>query len=119
MKISYKKLRARDAEEERLADLDQCIEKLFGHLAPDEVDILSRRFRRVENRMIEIVETKARSCTAMDLFEELEFKPVVFPAELMPLLRRRDSFLATIGMQKNKWEVVYMSKSYREENING
>jgi hypothetical protein len=69
--------------------------------------------------MIEIVYMKVRSCTVMDLFEDIEFKPVVFPTELMPLLRRRDTFLVTMGMHNNKWEVVYMSTSYREGNANG
>lgn len=114
MEISYEEMQARDSEGERLDHLDRCIEKLFGHLAPDEVDTLAETFQNPQTRMFEIVHTKSKDYTLMDLFEEIEFKPVVFPAELMLLLRRRDVFLATIGLDNNQWRVLHMSNSYRE-----
>lgn len=93
--------------------LDQSIDDLFAHLAPDEVDILAQNFVRSTTRMITIIKIGARGSIVMDLMEDIEFKPVLFPEELFQLLRRNDVFLMTMGFRDGGWHVLYLSRLYR------
>jgi hypothetical protein len=101
-----------DMDNERINRLSSLIEERFGYLAPDEVDILAGEFTESTTQMVEIIDVKPRSALLMDLFEDIEFKPVALPKEMLPYLRRHDTFLATLGYRDNKWEVVYMSPPY-------
>jgi hypothetical protein len=93
--------------------LDQTIGALFAHLAPDEVDILAQNFIRSTTRMITIIKIGARGSLVMDLMEDIEFKPVLFPEILHPLLRNNDVFHVTMGFRNDRWHVLYMSPLYR------
>jgi hypothetical protein len=113
MSINYKDLLTPNKGEARLTRLDACIETLFGHLAPDEINLLERQYMKTETLMFEIVDINTKSCTLMDLFDDIQFKPVAFPPELMPLLRRHDVFLGTIAFESARWKILYLSHSYR------
>lgn len=63
--------------------------------------------------MIEITEHGPSDSAVLDLDLDIEIKPVKFPQELTPLLRRRDVFLATLGFKNGHWEMLYMSPPYR------
>ena len=104
----------RDQNEKRMSRLDVCVAALFGHLAPDEVDLLAQSYSRTTTTMLEIIELSPKGSLVVDLDEEIEFKPVELPKELMPLLRKHDVFLATIGFDGSRWTVLYMSPPYRE-----
>jgi hypothetical protein len=97
----------------RMNQLDQSIDDLFAHLAPDEIDILAQNFVRSTTRMITVIKIGKRSSLVMDLMEDIEFDGVLFPEELNSLLRRHDVFLTTMGFRDDRWHVLYMSPLYR------
>ena len=97
--------------------LKREIEKLYDHLAPDEVDILASDYERTETRMIEVLNVRKKSAFIVDLFEDLEFSHVIFPTSILQLLGRHDAFLATFGLRNNKWEIIYLSPPYNELSI--
>jgi hypothetical protein len=100
------------SEESRCARLDALIDEIFGHLAPDEIETLAAGYEKSEMRMLEVVRIRPQSSILMDLFEDLEFKPALFPKKLMPLLKRHDVFLVTIGFKDAAWTVIHLSPRY-------
>lgn len=54
--------------------------------------------------MIEVIDIRTKSAMVMDLFEDIEFSPVVFPPAILLLLARHDVFLATLGFRQKKWD---------------
>ncbi len=111
--MSKRKTLSLSINQNRINQLDQSIDDLFTHLAPDEVDILAQNFIRSTTRMITIIQIGERGSLVMDLMEDIEFKPVLFPEELFQLLRRNDVFLVTMGFRDEGWHVLYMSPLYR------
>lgn len=99
-------------EESRQDSLNSLIEGLFGHLAPDEVNVLASEYSKSETRMLEVTHVTSRTATLMDLYEDIEFKSVRFPKELLPLLRESDVFQATLGRNGSHWVVLHLSPSY-------
>lgn len=99
-------------EEERLDKLQRQIEILFDHLHPDEVDVIASNFDSATTTMIEVIKVATECTLVMDLCEDIEFKPVYFPEELMPLLRRHDVFFSTMGFKGDVWKVLYLSPPY-------
>lgn len=53
----------------------------------------------------------------MDLCEDLEFKPVQFPKELIPSLKKHDVFMGTIGLKDSVWTVLYLSPCYLADSF--
>jgi hypothetical protein len=99
-------------EVERLDKLQRQIKSLYDHLHPDDVDVIASNFDSVTTTMIEVIKVAPNSTLVMDLCEDVEFKPVCFPEELMPLLRRHDVFLSTMGFKDDVWTVLYLSPPY-------
>jgi hypothetical protein len=112
--MSKSDLLKNNLEEVRINELEAGINILFGALAPDELDVLAQSYETSTMQMLEIIDTRKKSMTAMDLNTDVEFNAVLFPAELRPLLRRHDVFLAMIGRRDDRWHVLYMSPLYRE-----
>jgi hypothetical protein len=104
-------------ETARRTHLNAFIDKAFGHLAPDEVELLAASYQEFETRMFEVVHVRRRSSVLMDLFEDLEFKPVQFPKELTSLLKRHDVFLGTIGFKDSVWTVLHLSPCYLTDSF--
>lgn len=98
----------------RIAQLKKETLKTYEHLAPDEVDILATHYKQSETRMIEVIQVRKKSAFVMDLYEPIEFTHVVFPQTILPLLKRRDVFLATLGLNEKMWEVIYLSPPYND-----
>lgn len=94
------------------SQLKREIENSFGHLAEDEIAILASNYEESTTRAIAIVDVRVKSAKAMDLKKDIEFSHVIFPKNIMPLLDRNDIFFATIGLEKKKWHVLYMSPPY-------
>ncbi len=99
--------------------LNQIINETFGNPEQDEAHSSKDPHEATETRMFEIAEVRAKSCIAMDLFEDLEFKPVHFPEKLTPLLRKHDVFFGTICQKDSTWQVIYMSPLYERESCEG
>lgn len=115
--MSKRNIRSCPHETARPAHLNAFIDKTFGHLAPDEVEILAASYQDSETRMFEVVHVRPRSSVLMDLFEDLEFKPVQFPNELTSLLKRHDVFLGTIGFKDSVWTVLHLSPCYLTDSF--
>ena len=105
-------------ESERISKLTSHIEDVFGDLAPDEVEILADSYANSTTTMVEIIEIRPRGSFLMDLMTDIEFRPVIFPKEILSLLRRRDVFLATMGHRDGRWHVLYLSPPYLETPCN-
>jgi len=105
------------SEQSRYVRLNALIDELFGHLAPDELEMLAAGYEKSEMRMLEAVYIRPQSSILMDLYEDLEFKPVLFPKELMPFLRRHDVFLGTIGFRDSAWTIIYLSPCYSTDLV--
>lgn len=103
------------SESLRIRQLNHEIEKLYGHLDPEEIDLITSDFDEALTTMIELIEVNPLNSLAIDFFEDIEFKPVDFPGELLPLLRKSDVFLAKLGKRQGRWQVVYLSSVYEEE----
>lgn len=111
--MSKRKTLSIPVNQNRMNQLDQSIDDLFAHLAPDEVEILAQDFVRSTTRMITVIKIGTRGSLVMDLMEDLEFKGVLFPEKLHQLLLRNDVFLATLGLRDGRWHVLYLSPLYR------
>ena len=61
----------------KINQIDKLSDSLFGHLAPDEIDSLGIEFEETTTRMLQVVVIKTKYVMAMDLFEDLEFKPLL------------------------------------------
>ena len=105
-------------QKNRRTQLKLEIENLFDHLAPDEIDILASDYEKSVTRMIEVIQIRKKSALIMDLFEDIEYSHVVFPASILQLLERHDAFLATFGLRNKIWEIMYLSPPYNEFNTN-
>lgn len=101
----------------RRTELKHQIESTFDHLAIDEVEILAAEYDKSTTRMIEIKDISLKSAIVKDLFEDIEFSPVVFPPDIFPLLVRNDVFLATLGFRRKKWEIVFLSPPYETQSF--
>lgn len=101
----------------RQAELKLEIMKAFDHLADDEIEILESNYERSTTRMIEVIDVKMKSAKVMDLNEDIEFTPVLFPTAILSLLVRHDVFYATLGLRHKKWEVIYLSPPYKSQVI--
>lgn len=101
------------ANQSRMNQLDQSIKDLFAHTAPDEIDILAKNFVRSTTTMITVIKVGPRGSLLKDFMDDVEFKTVLFPKELIPLLRRNDVFLTTMGFRDDQWHVLYLSPLYR------
>jgi hypothetical protein len=106
-----------EIQKNRRSQLKREIEKLFDHLAPDEIDILASDYEKSQTRMIEVIHVRKKSVLIMDLFNDIEFSHVIFPTSILQLLERHDAFLATFGLRNNRWEIIYLSPPYNESNI--
>lgn len=102
---------------ERFEELSELIKENYGEMGPVEIDRIAANYPRVITRMLEVTEVRPQATVLMDLFEELEFKPVIFPDNLRALLRAEDVFLATLGYEKGKWEIIHLSPPYESEEF--
>lgn len=115
--MSKRNIRSCPHETARRTHLNAFIDQNFGHLIPDEVEILASSYQKSETRMLEVVHVRPRSSVLMDLHEDLEFKPVRFPKELTSLLKKHDVFLGTIGFKDSVWTVLYLSPCYLTDDL--
>lgn len=81
-------------------------------LSPDDLDRLGEAFENSIMLMIDVVRVDPRGSLVMDLCEDTEFAPVIFPPELVKLLKAQDVFLAMLGWRNNRWHALYLSLPY-------
>jgi hypothetical protein len=112
MKTNARQTRKPNANQERIGQLEECIQTLFGSVAPDKTTLTEQNYSKSTMLMFEIVELHPKRSVVKELFEEKKFQPIVFPEELFPLLKRKDIFLAMIGFKNDEWAVLYMSNPY-------
>ena len=104
-------------EELRDLELNRWINDLYGDLAPDEIDILLQNYDSADTAMVEVVALSDRSLMFRDLYEDIEYSPVVLPQVLGHYLQLGDVFLASLGFKNRRWHIVHLSPSYISETI--
>lgn len=100
-------------ERDRIEKLNAFIEDEYD-LFPDEIDFGSTDFAKTITEMIEVIDVRPQASTFIDLFEDIEYSPVMVPKDLARLLRPHDVFLATLGYRNRKWKIIWLSPAYKE-----
>jgi hypothetical protein len=101
-------------ERRRRQELTAIIDRYFGEICPEELDFLAGHYSESITEMFEVLEIDHDRLTFGHLFDEKEFKNVLAPEEIQPLIRLHDVFLATLVREDDSWEVIYLSPPYEE-----
>ena len=96
----------------RIEQLNELIEKRYAGVDPDLAEELASLQERWTITMVEVVAIGEKSVVLRDHFNDTEFKPAVFPPEILYLLAPGDVFLATMGFWSGRWVIFYLSPAY-------
>ncbi len=107
MKIKSNKLELR-----RRQILKNEILKYFGQLSIYQVEKKETEFEKSDTRMIEIIQIHSQGITVMDILDDTELSPVIFPKNILSEIALHDVFMVTIGLRDARWEVIFMSPPY-------
>ncbi len=98
----------------RLMKLTAAIDEIFLSENPWAKLQLPTNFELTDTRMIEITKIRKYDTTAIDPFEDFEFRPLVFPQKIHFHLKKGDVFLATMGFKEGIWFITELSPPYEE-----
>lgn len=99
-------------DEVRIDRVNDLVLAGYSHLQPDDVDSLAGDYEKTTTRMFEVIHVYKNASILMDVHDDIEFSPVKFASHLVPLLRREDVFVGTLGYRDGQWDVLHMNPLY-------
>ena len=83
---------------------------VFGAEAPSDQTLDLLPYRQVSLRYLTVTAMSGASARFQDpYFPRAKFGPIVLPFAFWGLVRRGDTFLACVGLEGERWELIYLS----------
>jgi hypothetical protein len=99
-------------EERRLHSLNCAIHDEFGHLAPDEVEILASDHGAVISALCEAIWIGKRKCQLQKVLKLDAPISIKVPQTITTNMKKYDMFWTVVGFKDGVWRLLYLSPHY-------